>query len=118
MDTTFRKIGEFYISNLCLETYPCKHYIKLKNGETKLMRGDDIYKLFHKNGIKDDHFDKYIEFIKNEKQRKIDFTESAKQIKKEMNEKQKQRDKEKAIIEQYKASSRIEKLKQQNNIKP
>jgi hypothetical protein len=61
---SFRKIGQYEISNICLESYPCKHYIKLKNGDTKLMSGDKIYRLFKSEGLSDPHIDKYAEYVR------------------------------------------------------
>lgn len=117
---SFRTVGKYQISNICLETYPCKHYIKFENGETKLLSAATIYRLFKSEGLYDKHIDSYAEWI-----RKQDFPtpEEIKQREDErlkINQQTEQRLKELAEQEKltnlYKASSRLEKLKQKNNI--
>lgn len=117
---SFRKIGKYEISNICLQSYPCKHYIKFKNGDTKLLSGDKIYRLFKSEGLSDLHIDEYAEWV-----RQCDFP-SAEEIIKSKNDilriqqasekRAKETAEEQKIVNQYKASSRIDKLKNQNNI--
>lgn len=117
---SFIKIGKYEISNICLETYPCKHYIKFENGETELMSGDKIYRLFKSEGLTYHHIDSYAEWV-----RQHDFP-SPEEIKKKEDDQlrirqaSEKRAKEQAeqqkIVNQYKASSRLDKLKNKNNI--
>ena len=30
---SFRKVGKYQMSNMCLQSYPCKHIIKFETGE-------------------------------------------------------------------------------------
>ena len=59
---SYRQIGNFEISNLCLQSHPCKHYVK--NVETDkdfgLMTGDQIYLMLKEKGLNDFHFNYYI----------------------------------------------------------
>lgn len=117
---SFRKIGKYEISNHCLHSYPCKHKIKFENGVTKLISGDKIYRLFKSEGLSDPHIDSYAEWV-----RQCDFP-SAEEIKKreydlliiqQASEKRaKEATEKQKIVNQYKASSRLDKLKNQNNI--
>ena len=61
---SFRKVGKYEISNICLETYPCQHYVKFKNGETKILFGDKIYRLFKSEGLTDPHIDSYAKWVR------------------------------------------------------
>lgn len=116
----FRKIGKYEISNLCLQSFPCKHYIKLENGNVTLKSSDQIYRLFKSEGLTDPHIDKYAEWV-----RKCDFPTPEEILEdknnflknqKESEIRTKERDEKQKIIEQYKASSQIDKLKKKHNI--
>jgi hypothetical protein len=115
----FRKIGKYEISNMCLESYPCKHRIKFENGETQILSGDKIYCLFKSEGLSDAHIDSYAEWvsqfylpspeeIKTHEDDLLIIQQYSKKREKEAIEQQK-------IVNQYKASSRLDKLKNQNN---
>jgi hypothetical protein len=117
---TFRKVGKYEISTICLQSYPCKHYIRFENGETMMMSGAKIYGLLNAEGLSDKHFDCYAEYIrrrdfptpeeiKQREEENLKIEQSIKIREKECNEQQK-------IVNQFKASSRIEKLKMKNNI--
>ena len=117
---SFRKVGKYEISNICLHTYPCKHSIKFENGETKIMTGDKIYRLFKSEGLSDPHIDDYAEWvrqfdfptpeeIKKREEDRIRIQQASEKREKEAAERQK-------IVNQYKASSRLEKLKMKNNV--
>ena len=115
---TFRQVGPFEISNLCLETYPCQHYVRFQNGNTVRMGGADIHCLLKSNGLSDVHFDMYATYVKQrnspdeierQKTMQLSAEEFAKQIAKV--EAAKQLAKEEAelqtIVSQTKASSRL-----------
>ena len=113
---SFRKIGKYKISHLCFESYPCKHFIKFENGENKLMGSDQIYRLFKSEGLSDPHIDRHAEFV-----RKLDFPtpdEIQKRIDDQLIQQQasekraEQYAEQEKIINKYKASSRLDKLKQ------
>lgn len=132
---SFRKIGKYEISNCCLETCPCQHYIKFENGETELLSSDIIYCLFKSEGLSDPHIDidyedididseglsyRYAEFVRQRDcispeeilKRTVDrviIQQAYEKRAKDATEQQK-------IVDQYKASSRIDKLKNKNNI--
>jgi hypothetical protein len=121
ISNTFRKIGEYEISNRCLQSYPCKHYIKLKNGNTKLMSGDKIYRLFKTEGLSDPHIDKYAEWVRQQDFPTLEEIMKKKndplRIQQDSEKRAKEEEEKQKIINQYKASSRIDKLKNKNNIK-
>ena len=60
----FKKIGNYELSTICLKSYPCQHVVKLKNGDTRLMRSDNIYRLFKSEGLSDPHIDMYAEWVR------------------------------------------------------
>ena len=101
-------IGKYEISDLCFQSSPCQHYVKnIETGTAQLMFGDNIYSMLKNDGLTYPHFDCYAEFI-----RKRDNP-----TKEELDEKQrKERDEREKITNTYKASSRLERLKLQNNI--
>ena len=119
---SFRIVGKYKIYNLCLQTYPCKHYIEFENGETKLLTGDTIYRLFEKEGLVDDHFEDYKEYVRRQDfptmRERIQRIEETMQSMKSTQEQKERRAEEQVIVDRYKASSRLEKLKQKHNIKP
>lgn len=117
---SYREVGNYELSTLCMESYPCQHYVKFKNGNTRLFTSDIIYRIFKSEGLSDPHIDKYAEFVRQHdfptpeeiviiKNMKLKNQEVIEKREKEADEKQK-------IINQYKASSRIDKLKKQNNV--
>lgn len=59
------KIGKYEISNMCLKTYPCKHYIRNceDNSNFVTMSGPKIYHLLKKDGLSDKHFDEYANYV-------------------------------------------------------
>jgi hypothetical protein len=86
-----------------------------------MMLGDKIYTLLDAEGLSDKHFDYCAEYIrrrdfptseeiKQREEKKLKIEESIKIREKECNEQQK-------IVNQFKASSVIEKLKMKNNIR-
>ena len=117
---SFRKVGKYEISTICLQTYPCKHTIRFENGETNIMSAPKIYTLLNAEGLSDKHFDYCAEYIrrrdfptpeeiKQREEENFKIEESIKIREKQYNEQQK-------IVNQFKASSIIEKLKMKNNI--
>ena len=79
------------------------------------MSGDDIYRLFHKEGLSDSHIDVYAEFVRQRDfpiQRKNDQLRIQAEAEREKNEQEEQQKR----IDQYKASSRLDKLKKKLNI--
>jgi hypothetical protein len=62
--------------NMCLETYPCQHYVRNIDDNTFcIMSAVDIYNILKKQGIKHDHFEQYTEWIRrcnNPTQEEID----------------------------------------------
>ncbi len=116
----YYKTGNYNISELCLETYPCKHYVMdCDGGNCRLLKGDEIYRLLKKDGIQNDpHFKMYEEGYSLKGY--FNFLRAGEHMQTiaELREEQKKRDDkilaENEIINKFKASSRIEKLK--NNL--
>ena len=61
---TYETVGDYEISNTCLETHPCKHYIRYKKKECAIMHGDVIFCLLASKQLSSKHFDKYAERVK------------------------------------------------------
>ena len=118
---SFRKVGKYQISNICLETYPCQHFVKFKNGEITRLFSHEIYRLFKSEGLSDSHIDGYAEYVRqcdNPTLEEITKREHEKIKIQQDSEKRKQAEVERQIIvNQSKASSRIDKLKSKHNIK-
>jgi hypothetical protein len=120
----YEKIGKYEISEICLQSYPCQHYIKFNDGEIKTMRADNIYRLFKSEGLSYPHIDEYAEYVRQRdfptpeeiKKRKDDFREASEKRAKENEIRAKEEAEQQKTIDQYKASSRIDKLKNKNNI--
>ena len=117
----FRRIGKYKISNICYETYPCQHVVKYMDGTTELMCSGDIYRLFKMEGLSDPHIDRYAEFVRKqdfptaeEKQQRIDDQLRMQELTRKRKEEETEQRK---IIDQYKASSRLDALKNKHNIK-
>jgi hypothetical protein len=121
----YRSIGNYYVSNICLETFPCQHYIKTSLfGKETHMFGDDIYRMCKNCGITDKHFEQYKEYISEiDNRTPLKIEEIKKQIEIRQTEMEKQNEeffKEGEellkIVNKHKASSYLEKLKSKNNI--
>ena len=118
MDETFRTVGPYEVSNLCMQSFPCMHYVKMKNGETRMLSGDDLYCMFRSEGLSDPHFDKYATFV-----RLRDFPTFTELVERlgswfqrndQMRKCEQERKEREAIVDQYKSSTRTERLKQKH----
>jgi hypothetical protein len=114
------EVGEYYISDSCDLTYPCKHYMTtLDESGVKIYSALDIFKKLQAKGLSHEHFEYCREIIrKRENPTPEDLAENP--ADKEEREKKiaehEQIIKEYHIIQNTKASSRLEKLKAKNNI--
>lgn len=116
-----RTIGKYEISDLCLLSYPCQHYIKnTETGESSRMSGANIFCMLRDDGLSDTHFNDYAEYIRkrdNPTPEEIAEKETQNRINEERREQQKREKEEKErITNSYKASSRLERLKAKNNV--
>lgn len=59
------KYGNYNVDDFCIETYPCRHKVVNNiTGETKVMSGDAIYRLFTEKNIQvPRHFMGYARFV-------------------------------------------------------
>ncbi len=139
-----RQVGKYIIGNLCYQTHPCQHWVKINDddnnwwgnwwGNTKtttdskfknewrMMFGDEIYLMLKKDGKSDKHFNQYKEHIRRrENPTPEEILERQKRMEEVLMEQaareQKNRE-DQIIVDKYKASTRIEKLKSKNNIRP
>lgn len=123
---TFRTIGQYEISDMCLQTFPCQHYVKKNNGSTTRMFGSDIYCMLLNEEIHDEHFDMYIQYIqKRDHPTQEDLAEREKQRLERQKEKEKsdlEEAQRQAIIDEnrrlgakYSSSSRISRLRSAHN---
>ncbi len=60
----FRLIGKYWISELCLESYPCKHYVEVKNNTLKVIDSPTIFKMLREENVYNKHFYKYKEYVR------------------------------------------------------
>lgn len=117
------EVGEYMIDEGCFLSYPCQHYIKSKNnyGSTlKLHHATDIFKKLEAKGLTHEHFEYCREIIRKKENPTPEDIAEAQAAKNEMErkiEEQEQKRKEHdELINRTKASSRLERLKAQNNI--
>lgn len=116
------EIGPYQISNRVKKVYPPIHtVIDMRNGETRQRSGPAIYEMLLAEGISDSHFNQYADFI-----RKRDYPtekEIAERIAYEEKRKaraeirKREQEEQTKIIDTYKASSYLEKLKAKHSAK-
>ena len=121
----YRIIGDYEVSVMCLQTYPCKHYIR-KRGEEKfgIQLGDDIYWMLKEQGIHDNHFEEYADFarIKYEPtpeeiiQKQLEDEARQKRMEEQNAKWKREADERTKIVNASKASSRLEKLRAKNGV--
>jgi hypothetical protein len=111
-------VGDYLISTICLSTFPCQHSVRNQNGEWRLFSGDTIYLMLKKNNLSTEHFDKYEEFLRKQN----DPVEIETRRQERINEKKMEEEltierlKKQEHINNFKASSRLEKLHKLNAI--
>lgn len=67
MNRTF-EIGKYKVSEICLQTYPCKHYVEdTSTGHKCIIFGHKFYTMLENDGLSHEHFDRYKEFIEKNK---------------------------------------------------
>ncbi len=58
--TKYTDYGKYRISNICLQSYPCQHYvIDKESGEERRLFGTDVLRLLDKENIQSSHFEIY-----------------------------------------------------------
>ena len=63
MNRTF-EIGKYKVSEICLETYPCQHYVEdTSTGHKFRIFGHNFYTMLENEGLSHEHFNRYKEFI-------------------------------------------------------
>jgi hypothetical protein len=56
-------VHDYQISDVCMESYPCKHWVTLPDGTRNMMSGLAIYRmLLQENKEIPDHFEQYANF--------------------------------------------------------
>jgi hypothetical protein len=118
---SYRTVGKYQISNMCLQSYPCQHsIINTETGETKKMYGSAIYTLLKEDKLSDAHFDEYAEYIRRHEHPTVGELADKRHYEKTMQENnlahKKRKEEQDAITNQFKASSRLDKLKAKNNV--
>lgn len=118
-------VGHYKIQELCLQSFPCQHSIEdLQTGKIRTLRGDDIFVMLRDSGLSHPHFEYCREIVRKQEnptaeeiaqQESDEIAHINRTIRQneEMDRKQRELD---AIVNKSKASSRLEKLKTQNNI--
>ena len=118
----FRKIGKYKISTLCLQTYPCKHYVvdTEKGNDIGTLSGDRIFCMLRDEGISDPYFDEYAEFVrKRENPTPEELAERIAEKQRTLERIARQRKESEELTKktnQYKASSYLEKLKAKHGV--
>lgn len=115
--------GSYDIQHLCYQSFPCQHYVRKCGGgdaDWRLISGKEIFSLLKKDGVSDPHFDKYKKITNPLVAMYNAFMKDKElaEIRENQRLQEKEREKQAAIINKYKASSRLEKLKAKNAIKP
>ena len=120
-----RIIGDYEVSNFCVETYPCIHHIK-KHGEELFFEEDGatIYWMLKEQGIHDNHFEEYADFarIKYEPtpeeiiQKQLEDEARQKRMEEQNAKWKREADERTKIVNASKASSRLEKLRAKNGV--
>lgn len=117
--TGYRTLGKYKISNMCMQSYPCKHWIEYEDGKHGMMNGDEIYSMLRKEGVYDAHFNAYRNryifglcfttdsVIDPQNNEKPDLNTLVKRAEEDKIRKQAELD-----ANPHKASSRLDKLKQ------
>jgi hypothetical protein len=118
---SFRVIGNYEISEMCLLSFPCQHNVRNKVTDTTTrMTGDKIFTMLKTHGLNDSHFDCYEEYIrKRDNPTPEEIAEKLEREKKMQLQKEKNKleyEERVRITNQYKASSRLDRLKAQNNV--
>ena len=116
-----RLIGDYEISDICLLTYPCQHYVKNTiTGESSRMMGDKIYTMLKEKGLSDKHFDDYAEYVRKRDnptpEELAERRERERKFQEQRDKQKKEREEQERLTNQYKASSRLEKLKAKHNV--
>jgi hypothetical protein len=53
-------VGDYKISNICKETFPCQHHIvNMNTGTNSIMNGREINELLKKDNLSHEHFNRY-----------------------------------------------------------
>lgn len=119
-------VGNCQISNLCLQSFPCKHYFReSRHGTWQMLSATSIYKILDKKGLSDPHFEYCKQIIRRLEhptaeeieQDELEYAKSQKQMEEREIKEKKEKQELDAIVNQYKASSHIDRLKLKNNIK-
>lgn len=133
----YDRVGKYYISKLCMETYPCQHFVYNQHPEIDpnvycCIDGVTICKMLKKNKLSHSHFNEYKynidclnpfddtnydelfyrhldpnQMIENEIQRAINNIRWSDPVETA----------EQRRINEYSASARLNKLKMQHNVK-
>lgn len=66
IEDEYRCVDGYYISMTCMQTYPCKHYVKTSFSEKpRMMSGSEIYLMLKAKTDKvDSHFKQYSELVR------------------------------------------------------
>jgi len=120
MELNCYDVGKYEISDLCLLTYPCQHFVtNTETGEASRMSGDKIFCMLRDEKLSHPHFAPFAECVikrDNPTPEEIAERDARKKQRDEQLEKHKKEQEEREkLINTYKASSRLERLKAKNN---
>jgi hypothetical protein len=114
------EVGDYEISSFCLQSFPCKHSFKKPNNEWRILNAVEIYEILKADGLSHPHFEYCKEVIRrrdNPTPEEIAERETREERVREAEIKRREQENElNKIIDKYKASSRIEKLKASHNL--
>lgn len=115
------QVGKYKISEFCLHSYPCKHYVEYSKygmysfgcftSKRELLSGDYIYTMLAEDNLSHPHFDKYKEFIRKRDNPTNEEIEEKQLLEEQCLKKMEQQKIEEAnknmIIDKYKSSTYI-----------
>ena len=65
IEDEYKCVDGYHISRTCMQTYPCKHYVKTTLSEKpRMMSGSEIYLIKDKTDKVDSHFKQYSELVR------------------------------------------------------
>lgn len=110
------EIGKYSITGICLQTYPCQHWVTNKEtNKVNLMWGDQIYTMLSKERLSHPHFTMYAEYIrKRDKPTLKEIYEeivTRNQIMEQMAKREAEQKEKDKITKKYCASSYLDRVK-------
>lgn len=73
------RVGKYIISDVCRQTYPCKHsFINTETNTNLYLSGDEIYNILKRDGLSHPHFNEYAYYNMTEDNNNITYNHKRK----------------------------------------